>query len=820
MNQYCLATVIQRLYRLLGNADDPCQLIDAVCKLLSNEEEFVFVWVDSSEAFLKNKTICYSKGNLFKNQDCHLIAQHFSECTNLKEARLNGGLHIINSHEKDRCINVINKYFEEKSSAAILSSSIQYNDIVFGHLNLLINNIQNINDETQLLIKELASDIAIKLHEIISQIPIQKTSSAVMPDKEEYLKSLLHCMYEDIIVIDKDYNIVDVNNNQLKITDKKTEEVLGAKCYSVTHGLDKPCNFCGEVCYLHEVMASGKSRQVRHKHITNDGKVKYLDILFSPFLNEYGEVEKVIETIGDVTKTVSAEQELKEKEFQLKQIAESLDVVFFTFDISNSKPKITYLSEGFNKIWGINREIVLANQKVWFDSVYPEDRKKIFHLIREYVKTKNPVVQIEFRITKPDDTIRWIKVKTKIIVDSQGATKQIFGIAEDNTEKKLLELELQNAYNKSKESINFKNYLLGNINHEIRTPLNAILGFTQILKEETSKEVVNELSDKILLASNRLLNTLDSIIELSDLQSDSRKLQKNEVSILELLKTVQHKFSSVAKEKNLLFEVVEPDQDVVIKSDEFLLKKILYQLLDNAFKYTQQGSVTLSVRFNKNDEENWLVVDVADTGIGIEPEKLSTIFEAFRQGSEGLSRSYQGTGLGLTITKKMIELLNGKILVESEKGIGSRFSVHIPFELTDKQFSHKSNGNGNALLEGKRILIVEDNPLNAEVLKLYLKSVVNTDIAFDSQQAFKLSEKYLYDLILMDISLKNGESGIEVMKKLRFRDEYRCVPIVALTAFTFDEDKNKFLEEGFDGYIPKPIQRNELLQEIKSYFRK
>lgn len=820
MNQYRFATVIQRLYRLLSNADDPCQLVDSVCKLLSNEEEFVFVWVDSSETFLKNKTICYSEGNLFKNPDCHLIAQHFSECTNLKEARLNGGLHIINSHKNDRCINVINKYFEEKNFAAILSASIQYNDVLFGHLNLLIKNIHNIADETQLLIKELAADIGIKLHELIVQTPIQKTYSAVKTDKEEYLKTLLHWMYEDIIVIDKNYNIIDVNNNRLKIADKKTEEVLGAKCYSVTHGFDKPCNFCAQDCYLQEVMASGKSRQVRHKHITNDGKVKYLDILFSPFLNENGEVEKVIETIRDVTETVSTQKELKEKEIQLEQIAGNLDVVFFTLDISTPKPRITYLSEGFNKIWGINREIALANQKVWFDSVYLEDRKKIFHLTREYVKTKNPVVQIEFRITKPDDTIRWINVKTKVIIDSSGMSKQIFGIAEDITEKKLLELELQNAYNKSKESINFKNYLLGNINHEIRTPLNAILGFTQILKDETSKEVIDELSDKILLASNRLLNTLDSIIELSDLQSDSRKLQNTEVSILELLKTVQHKFSSVAKEKNLLFEVVEPDQEVVIKSDEFLLKKILYQLLDNAFKYTQQGSVTLSVRFNKNEKDNWLVVDVADTGIGIEPEKINTIFEAFRQGSEGLSRSYQGTGLGLTITKKMIELLKGKILVESEKGIGSRFSVHIPFELTDKQTSHNSNGNGNASLEGKRILIVEDNPLNAEVLKLYLKSVVNTDFAFDSQQAFELSEKYLYDLILMDISLKNGESGIEVMKKMRLRDEYRCVPIVALTAFTFDEDKNKFLEEGFDGYIPKPIQRNELLQEIKFYFQK
>ncbi|WP_337872127.1 ATP-binding protein [Ignavibacterium sp.] len=819
MNQNCFASIIQRLYRIIGNTEESCQLLDSVCKVLSNEEEFVFVWVELSEQYIKNKTICYSRGNIFKNPDCHLIAQHFSECDNLKKVRLNGSIHQINSDENDRCANVFRKYFEEKNSAAIFSSPIEYNNFLFGHFNILIRNLSNITKETQLLLKELVQDIAIKLSRINSDDNSQSAAAYLNFDKEKYLKTLLHCMYEDIIVIDKNYNIVDVNNSRLKIADKKTEEVLGAKCYTVSHGFDKPCNLYGEECPLQEVMKSGKSKQVRHKHLTDDGKMKYVDILFSPFTNENGEVEKVIETIRDVTEAVKIEEELKIKEFRLKQIAGSLDVVFFTFDINNSKPKITYLSEGFNKIWGIKRESALANQRLWFDAVDPEDRNKIFHLIREYVKTKNPVIQTEFRIVKPNDTIRWINIKTRVVEDISGNSKQIFGIAEDITEKKLLELELQNAYQKSRESINFKNYLLGNINHEIRTPLNAILGFTQILKEETPREAIDELTDKILFASNRLLNTLDSIIELSDLQSDSRKLQSNDLSIVELLKTVQHKFYPIAKEKNLLFEVVEPDQDVVIKSDEFLLKKILNQLLDNAFKYTNQGSVTLSVRFNKNENENWLIIDVADTGIGIEQEKLNTIFEAFRQGSEGLSRSYQGSGLGLTITKKMIELLKGKICVESEKGIGSRFSVHIPFEFTNKKFQVDKKENFISALEGKRILIVEDNPLNAEVLKHYLKSVVNTDIAYDSHQAFELSEKYLYDLILMDISLKNGESGIEVMKKMRFRDEYKSVPIVALTAFTFDEDKNKFIEEGFNGYIPKPIQRNELLNEINQYLR-
>ncbi len=820
MSQTCFASVIQRAYRIIGSSDNPCQMLDSLCKLLSNEKEFAFVWIEPIDNKLKKDKICFAKEGYFGKHDQRFIIQHFSECSSLKADRDKNGIHRIPSDNSDRCFNIIKTYFPEKKSPAIFSCSIKHEQKLFAFLNILILDITKIADETLYLLKELSYDIAVKINELTKANQELSNPKTELSDSQEYLRTLLHCMYEDIIVIDRNYNIIDVNNSRLKIADKKAEEVIGAKCYSISHNFDKPCDLYGEQCLMQEVFRTGESKQVRHKYVTKDGKEKYIDILFSPFQNEKGEVDKVIETIRDVTEFVNTRRALREKEIQLKQIVNNLDVVFFNIDLTESKPKLTYLSEAFTKIWGIDRTAALENQKLWFNSVYQDDRSKIFQIVREYMRTKDPNIRTEFRIKRNDDSIRWISVRTKIISDSFGNSTQIFGIAEDITEKKLLELELQNAYAKAKESINFKNYLLGNINHEIRTPLNAVLGFTQILKEETAKEVIDELADKILCASNRLLNTLDSIIELSDLQSDSRKLIHNELSVYELLKNVQHKFSSVANEKNLIFEVIEPDQDITIKSDEFLLKKILYQLLDNAFKYTHHGSVTLSLRFDIKENQNWLILDVSDTGIGIEPEKIETIFEAFRQGSEGLARSYQGSGLGLTLTKKMIELLGGKISVESEPKIGSKFSVHIPFELPSRKENNNGNKNGNGHLEGKRILIVEDNQLNAEVLRHYLNSVINTDIAFDSQQAFELSEKYLYDLVLMDISLKNGESGIEVMKKMKLRDEYRTVPIVALTAFTFDEDKNRFLEEGFDGFIPKPIQRNELLNEIKNYFKK
>ncbi len=816
MDQYSFATLIQRAYRIINSADDAVNLLDSICKLLSVKSEFLLVWVDSKDNSGIQRKIFSTKNPSLLSKGVNFITENILNCESFNKDDYKGKVNIISSITDKKCYEFLNSHFNNSSAFAILSEPIQFNNYSFGTFNILSSGENNFSAELIHLIKELCADVGSKIYQLRDKSQQQKCEGNFTLEKDDYFRTLLHCMYEDIVVINSDYNVVDVNNSRLKISGKKTEEILGEKCFKVLHGFDKPCNYYGEECPIKEVFNSGETRQVRHTCKTDNGKPKVLDILFSPFKNDKGEVIRVIETIRNVTDNVEKEEELKEKQFQLKQIANNLDVVFFKVDLSCRKPKITYLSEAFTKILGVSTSDALKNQKIWYSAVFPDDRRNIFHIMREYVRTKNPNIKTEFRIMRPDDTIRWISVRTRFIADYNGG-KQIFGIAEDITEKKLLELELQNAYAKAKESINFKNYLLGNVNHEIRTPLNAILGFTQILKEEDNKELIDELTDKILTASNRLLTTLDSIIELSDLQSDNRKLQFGEVSVIELLKIVKHKFYSVAKEKNLLFEVIEPDQDIVIKSDEYLLKKILIQLLDNAFKYTHNGSVTLSVRFNISEKDNWLVVDVSDTGIGIEPEKLETIFEAFRQGSEGLARSYQGTGLGLTLTKKMIQLLNGKITVESEKGIGSKFSVYIPFDFPDSKLKKNEKGMPKQFNGTNRILIVEDNELNAEVLKHFLKDVVITDVASDASETFELVSKYFYNLILMDISLKNGESGIEVMKKIKQMPNYSSVPVIALTAYTFDEDKNKFLSEGFDGFIPKPIKKENLITEIKSY---
>lgn len=816
MDQYSFATLVQRIYRIINNADNPVKLFDSICKLLSVENEFLLIWIEPSENLNIGKKIFSSRNPDFQPRDFDLLSENLSKYKSLGENLTTEKIHFISPVNDGICYEVIHSRFNHTNSYAIFSEPILFKNIFYGKLNILLNSNENFSSELSQWIRGLGADLGSRIYTLINEPHRNNKIANYNVDRDDYFNTLLHFINEDILVIDSYYNVIDVNNSRLKITDKKTEEVLGEKCYKVSHGFDNPCNYYGEECPLKEVFHSGEPRQVRHNCKSDNGQPKIIDILFSPIKGDNGEVIKVIETIRNVTETVKTEEELREKEFQLKQIADSLDVVFFKADISLGKPKVIYLSEAFTKIFGVNTSDVFANQKIWYNAVFPEDRKKIIHIMRDYVRTKNPNIKAEFRIIRPDDTIRWISVRTRFITDYNGG-KYIFGVAEDITEKKLLEIELENAYAKAKKSINFKDYLLGNINHEIRTPLNAILGFTQILKEENDKELIEELTNKILIASNRLLTTLDSIIELSDLQSDIRKLQLSEVSIVDLLKIVRHKFHIVAREKNLIFEIIEPDQDIVIQSDEYLLKKILIQLLDNAFKYTHHGSITLSVRFNITERDNWLVIDVCDTGIGIESEKLETIFEAFRQGSEGLARSYQGTGLGLTITKKMIQLLKGKITVESEKGIGSKFSVYIPFDFPDSNMSNSEIKNTNQFPSAKRILIVEDNELNTEVLKHFLKGVVITDVASDAKETFDYLSKYFYDLILMDISLKNGESGIDVMRKIKQMINYSNIPVVALTAYTFNEDKNKFLSEGFDGFIPKPVTRENLINEIKSF---
>ncbi len=302
-------------------------------------------------------------------------------------------------------------------------------------------------------------------------------------------------------------------------------------------------------------------------------------------------------------------------------------------------------------------------------------------------------------------------------------------------------------------------------------------------------------------------------------------LNLSDVSLTELVDEVRILFDSVARKKNIELKAVYPKEGLSIKSDAKILREIFNNLVNNAVKYTEKGSVLIEVKRNELTGE--IMIRVKDTGIGIPKDKLDIIFEEFRQASEGLARNFEGTGLGLSITKKFVQLLGGKIFVESQVGLGSTFTVVLPYSPSTKSASETKTTDersirdqilGRTPKERKSLLIVENDRINAAVIEAYVKKDYDVEVVGRGEDAVKKASEKQYDAILMDINLGSGINGVEATQQIRKIKGYEKTPIVAVTAFALKGDKEEFLAKGCSHYISKPFTQPQIIALLNEIF--
>lgn len=401
-------------------------------------------------------------------------------------------------------------------------------------------------------------------------------------------------------------------------------------------------------------------------------------------------------------------------------------------------------------------------------------------------------------------------------------------VAFDITDRKRYEEAILAAKLKAEEISKIKSSFLANMSHEIRTPLTGIVGYAELLKQERLSDYQQTLIDKIYSSGKRLGNTLNSILDLSKIENSIQKLELKKCDLKLLTERVFTSNRSVATEKSLRFTLICNAGDTSVLIDDHLFEEILLHLLDNAFKFTNKGEISIKIENEKMDDSSWVSVSVIDTGIGIKEEELEIIWDEFRQASEGLNRGFQGLGLGLTISKKFTEIMNGKISVSSTFGEGSVFTLKFPVseDSVDQNLPHESSPGKSTPVPGDnvirtalpRLLYVEDEPMNQDLITLFLRNRCDIDCASSGEIALKMAQEKQYDGFLMDINLGPGISGIEVTRRLRQMSEYKEAPVVALTALALAGDKETFLEEGCSHYLAKPFRKDELLNLIKSVF--
>ena len=405
-------------------------------------------------------------------------------------------------------------------------------------------------------------------------------------------------------------------------------------------------------------------------------------------------------------------------------------------------------------------------------------------------------------------------------------------LAANDTQK--LNDKLEIALKKAEEASLAKTCFLNNMSHDIRTPMNVILGYAQLMENELDgKDMPETLEhlEKLQQSGNLLLSIINNVLDMARIESGRMELDENYCRIEDVWKSLFAVFDEKAGKKDIVLHYMMNVEHEHVLTDITKIKEILVNILSNSIKYTPAGgSVMVDVDELPCDESGYMIerIRVSDTGIGMSQDYLTKIFDAFTREQNTTKSKIAGTGLGMSIVKKYVELLGGTIDVESEIGKGSTFTITLKHKIADESYYVKKHieepRTGNEILEGRSILLAEDNDLNAEIAEAILECAgLKIERVEDGIQCVNKITKMpvgTYDMILMDIQMPkmNGYKATLTIRHLPDKDK-ACIPIIAMTANAFEEDKREAIAAGMNGHIAKPIQVDKLLSMLAEIIR-
>jgi len=640
---------------------------------------------------------------------------------------------------------------------------------------------------------------------ISRDITERKKFQNLIRESEKKYRALFENAYDPILLIDiKSFRILDCNPAAEKLFGKNKSQIIHSLLEElspeVQHNNEKSeelINF-----YLNKAL-KGETTIFEWCFETSDKKILTEGNLYKVDINGNSLLQLIIR---DITEKRKSEEQLKLLSFSINQ---SSSAVIIT-DVNGN---IDYVNDTFTKLTGYSKEEVIGENPRFLKSGYTakDTYKELWEKILAGENWEG-----EFLNKRKDGTLYWEYARISPVKNENGVITNFIGIKDDITQLKKLLDEIKVAKAKAEETSRLKTNFLANMSHELRTPLVGILGCASMIEEDTNDPLTKELAGIINKSGQRLHETLNAILDLTRLETENLPVDLRPTNIVTVIKNSYEIFINEAKLKGLNLYLDLDEEEIFAFADANLLKSVVTHLLSNAVKYTDTGGISLRAFTN----ENKVIIKVVDTGIGIPDSYHDVIFEPFRQVSEGYNRQFEGSGLGLTLTKKYVKMMNGRIWFNSKLGEGSAFFVELNTAIKNDNNNSIQSQSSSAKIElkSKQVLLVEDDPINIQTISAFIGNLVQLTAINNAEDAIEAAKNNYFDLILMDIGLNGDKSGLDVVRDIRLMPQYHSTPIVAVTAFALDSDRDRMLTSGCTHYLAKPFPRQQLIDLIEEIF--
>jgi PAS domain S-box-containing protein len=642
--------------------------------------------------------------------------------------------------------------------------------------------------------------LSLKASNVLKEEKKRKAVESILIESEKRFRTMFELSPAGIILIDEKGTIIEVNSAFCKTLGYSRKELLSnnVRLFSIPDNENEIEDNIAKIL-------SGKTLRHEVINVKKDGSKCEIELYETMITLPYGN-PGILSVSNDISDKKRSQEKMRTLSLALESISECVSIT----DYSN---KIIFVNNSFCRTYGYSSDELIGNDISMVRSNI-NNNEPVYNIIQD---TMNGGWNGELINLKKDGTEFPIELSTSPIVDENGKTIALIGIASDISERKKVQQELIYAKEKAEESDKLKSAFLTNMSHELRTPLNAIIGFSGLMTaNSTDKEIVENL--KIISNSGQhLLGLVEEILDISMIETGHIKIVKEKIELHSLLNQVKNIIQGERLKENkteidLILNLDKSSDEFSIVTDPGKLKQVFINLLKNALKFTEKGFIEFGYDRIYEDHKKLLKFYVKDTGIGIEDKYHDVIFNIFRQIDDSHTRKYSGTGIGLSIAKRIVEILGGKIWLESEPGKGSVFYFTL-YELSNQvemDIKKPDTGTPDLLkLKGKSILVAEDEFASFELLRIYLNKLnIRVLRAKNGEEAVIMCEKDPnIDLILMDIKmpLLNGLQAARIIK-----EKYPELPIVTQTAYATLSEKLEAEKLGCNGYLTKPIDFNKL----------